>query len=367
MISRAPRPGHSDSRTSRFRTSIASVVAAASVVALVAAGCGSAVRVNAITVAGTSISRTDFQRDISALSASSKLKALDKQVASQGGSAANRLFDDKGKATRVLTTSWLNRIANEIVVDHEFRNLHLKITSTDASEGKKQFAQLFSTSNAAGDPVVAQFPKWFQDQEDAREARLVAVTTVLDSKAKITDAQMRAFYDQNAASLCPSGITVSHILLKTLAQAQAVEAQLRAGAKFATLAKEKSTDTGSAANGGSLGCFATGQYVAEFENATLKAKLNVPTAPVHSQFGYHVILTTKFVPPPFESLKAQIRQQLLSQLGLVQKFVAAGLKKANVHVDPLYGTWNTKTLVVVAPKVPAVRNSRNATTTTPTT
>ncbi len=324
-------------------------------------------RANAITVDGTSISRNDFQHDLSALSASSKLKALDKSVASQGGSAANRLFDDKGKATRVLTTSWLNRIANQLVVDHEFRDLHLKITATDQSEGKKQFAQLFATRSATGDPVVAQFPKWFQTQEDAREARLVAVTTVLDAKATITDAQERAFYKQNAASLCPSGITVSHILLKTLPEAQAVEAQLAAGAKFATVAKAKSTDTGSAKNGGSLGCFATGQFVAEFENATLKAKLNVPTAPVHSQFGYHVILTTKFVPPSFESLKARIRQQLLSQLNLVQKFVAAGLKKAKVHVDPLYGTWSTKTFAVVPPKVPAVRSSRNATTTTPTT
>jgi hypothetical protein len=356
----------------RAGVAVSSVVAAAVVVGLVATGCGStgssvasAIRANVITVDGTSISRKDFEHDISALSASSKLKALDAQVASSG-SGAVRLFDGTGHATRVLTTSWLNRLANQIVVDHEFRDLHLTISATDTKEGKAQFAQLFATSTATGDPIVAQFPQWFQDQEDARESRLVAVTTVLDARQPITQAQMLAFYKQNVGSLCASGITVSHILVKTLPEAQAVEAQLVAGANFAALAKTKSIDTTSAKNGGSLGCFATGEFVAEFEAGVKKAKLNVPTAPVHSQFGYHVILTSKFVPPTFESLIPQIRQQLLSQLNLVQKFVAAGLKKAKVHVDPLYGTWNTQTFQVVAPKVPAVRDSRNAPT-TPTT
>jgi hypothetical protein len=366
MIYRTSHPGHR-----RLRTSMWSVVAAATVVALAAAGCGSngvasAVRANVITVDGTSISRKDFEHDISALSSSSKLKALDTQVASQGGgSAANRLFDNTGKATRVLTTSWLNRIANQIVVDHEFRDLHLTLSASDTTEGKLQFAQLFATSTAKGDPIVAQFPQWFQNQEDAREARLVAVTTLLDSKATFTQAQMLAFYKQNVGSLCASGVTVSHILVKTLPEAQAIETQLAAGAKFTTLAKTKSIDTGSASAGGSLGCD-TGQFVAEFEAGVKAAKVGVPTAPVKSQYGYHVILTAKFVPPSFESLIPQIRQQLLSQLNLVQKFVAAGLKKAKVHVDPLYGTWNTKTYSVVAPAVPAVRNSRNAPT-TPTT
>ena len=177
---------------------------------------------------------------------------------------------------------------------------------------------------------------------------------------------MLDFYKKNVASLCPTGINVAHILVKTLPEAQAVEAQLAGGAKFADVAKAKSIDTGSAKQGGSLGCFATGQFVAVFEKATKAAKIGVPTAPVHSQFGYHVILTTKYVPPTFAALQPQIRQQLVQQLNLVQKFVSAGLSKATVHVDPAYGTWDAKTYRVNPPTVPAVRNSRN-TTPTPTT
>ena len=213
---------------------------------------------------------------------------------------------------------------------------------------------------------MAKFPKWFREQEKEREGRLVALTHSLDARHPITEAKMRAFYDKNVGNLCPSGFNVAHILVKTLAQAQALEAQLTTGADFATLARTASTDTGSATKGGDLGCFTAGQYVAPFEAAVKKAKVGVPTAPVKSEFGYHIILTTKYVPPEFTAVKAEIRTELLKEANHLGAFVTARLKKAKVHVDPLYGTWNKKDRKIVAPKVPKVRDSRNATT-TPTT
>jgi foldase protein PrsA len=340
-------------------------VAAVAVAALVGAGCGSTAastaRANAITVNGTSISRKEFQHDISALESNKDLIALDKSVAAQG-SASSRLFDSAGNATRVLTTSWMNRLANQIIVDREYKRLKLTASAADRSEAASQFAALFSTQSANGTDLVKKFPKWFIDQENAREARLVALTRHLDAKVPITDADLLKYYNANVGSLCPSGISVSHILVKTLKEAQTVEGQLAAGADFATLAQAVSTDTGSGAQGGKLGCFATGQYVPEFEQATLKAKAGVPTAPVKSQFGYHVILTEKFVPPTFESVKGEVRQAILKEKNSLSKFVSSNLKKADVTVNPVYGTWSAKDSKVVAPKVPAVRDSRSTTT-----
>jgi hypothetical protein len=355
-------------RLGRARPGV-SVVGAVVVCAAVVAGCASArarladaLHADAITVDGTSITQRDLRHDVTALASSSKLIALDEQVAAQG-SASQRLFDPQGQPTRILTTSWLNRLANQIVIDHEFARLHLTVTASDRSEGESQFAQLFATSSASGAPVVAQFPKWFRDQEKEREARLVAVTRALDAQHPITRAQMLDFYRKNVGNLCPSGLNVAHILVKTLPEAQAIEAQLAAGAPFAGLARTKSIDTVSAQRGGSLACLATGQFVAAFEQAALKAKVGVPTAPVHTQFGYHIILTTKYAPPKFESVQTEIRQAMLKDAQVVSKFVHARLLKANVRVDPLYGTWSRADARVLAPKVPAVRNSRNATTT----
>jgi parvulin-like peptidyl-prolyl isomerase len=358
-------------RPVRVRAGAAVLLAAALAVALSACGStgvASAVRVNAITVDGTSISRKSFEHDISALASNPKLKALDQSVASQG-STSSRLFSESGQPTRSLTTSWLNRLVNQIVVDREFKSMHLKVTAADVNEGKAQFVRLFATQSDNGSALVKAFPAWFVNQEDAREARLVAVTRVLDAKHPITKAEEQDYYNKNVSSLCPSGFDVAHILVKTQAEAQAIETQLAGGASFATLAQQKSIDTGSAKSGGSLGCLSNGEFVTEFQNAAQAATVNVPTAPVHSQFGWHIILKTKYVPPSFQSLEPQIRQQILSAKNLLQEFVAAGLKHASVHVDPVYGTWNAKTFRVEAPTVPSVRNSRHApsTSTTPTT
>jgi hypothetical protein len=352
-------------RPGRARAGAGVLVAAA--LALLLSSCGSTtvasvVRVNAVTVDGTAISRKSFEHDISALAANTKLKALDQSVASQG-SSSTRLFDETGHPTRNLTTSWLNRLVNQVVVDREFKSMHLKVTATDVTEGKSQFAQLFASQSDDGTALVKAFPPWFQNQEDAREARLVAVTTVLDAKHPITQAQEHDFYTKNVGSLCPSGFSVAHILVKTQAEAQAIETQLSQGVAFGALAKQKSTDTGSAKNGGALGCLSANEFVAEFQTAAEAATVNVPTQPVQSQFGWHVILKTKYVAPSFASLEPQIRQQILQQENLLQQFVSAGLKKATVHVDPVYGTWNPKTFRVDAPKVPSVRDSRNGSST----
>jgi foldase protein PrsA len=368
MTLRSLRVGRSRARVRPgARPGVAGIGVVATLAVAALASCGSssvasAVRANAVTVDGTSISRRDFQHDISALAANKKFVALDKQVAAQG-SASQRLFDSSGKATRVLTTSWMNRLVNQIIVDREVKRLHLQISADDRTQGESQFAALFSTQSVQGTDIVVQFPKWFRDQEKEREARLIALTHSLDARHPIAESAMLAFYTKNVGSLCPSGFEVAHILVKTLAQAQALETQLGAGGDFATLAKTASIDTGSAAKGGSLGCFATGQYVAAFEAGVAKAKVGVPTAPVKSEFGYHIILKTKYVPPTFEAVKAEIRQELLKEANNLGAFVKAGLKKAKVHVDPLYGTWSTKDNKVNAPKVPEVRNSRNAPTT----
>ena len=69
--------------------------------------------------------------------------------------------------------------------------------------------------------------------------------------------------------------------------------KLNDGEDFATLAKENSDDTGSAANGGDLGYFNKGEMVKEFEDAAYNLKVNEYTKePVKTTYGYHIILKT---------------------------------------------------------------------------
>ncbi len=100
-----------------------------------------------------------------------------------------------------------------------------------------------------------------------------------------------------------------HILVATEEEAKEIEAELKKGADFATLAKEKSKDPSGAANGGDLGYFTKDQMVPEFAEAAFKLDKGQISDPVHTQFGWHIIKVedkrTKPT-PTFEEVKPQL-------------------------------------------------------------
>jgi len=95
-------------------------------------------------------------------------------------------------------------------------------------------------------------------------------------------------------------VKASHILInrygtddaKNLAEAEQVYNQLKSGASFEQLAKEKSGDRSNSDKGGDLGWFSKGMMVPEFEKACFDAKVGEITKPVKTSFGYHIIKVT---------------------------------------------------------------------------
>jgi parvulin-like peptidyl-prolyl isomerase len=80
-----------------------------------------------------------------------------------------------------------------------------------------------------------------------------------------------------------------HILVSDEAIALATIDRIKAGEDFGALAKEISQDTGSGTLGGDLGWFGKGQMVAPFEQAAFSLEPGVISAPVKSDFGWHII------------------------------------------------------------------------------
>jgi peptidyl-prolyl cis-trans isomerase C len=131
----------------------------------------------------------------------------------------------------------------------------------------------------------------------------------------VTEEAVRAKYDEFVADFVPADeIRASHILVKTQEEADAIKTELDGGADFATIAKEKSIDPG-AANGGDLGFFGKGMMVAPFEQAAFAlTDIGQVSAPVESQFGWHIIKLEerrKSAPPAIEQVGGQLQQQLL--------------------------------------------------------
>ncbi|MEZ5773658.1 MAG: peptidylprolyl isomerase [Hyphomicrobiaceae bacterium] len=106
----------------------------------------------------------------------------------------------------------------------------------------------------------------------------------------VTEAGAKAIYDEQIAKVPPQEEAhARHILVKTKEEALEVLELIRRGDDFADVAKEKSQDPGSGANGGDLGYFGRGQMVKPFDEAVFSMKPGDISEPVESQFGWHVI------------------------------------------------------------------------------
>lgn len=147
-----------------------------------------------------------------------------------------------------------------------------------------------------------------------RRGYLSAATLERVAKPEPTEDELRAVYDAafGSGDSPKTEYSAAHILVATEDEAKAVAEELAGGADFAALAAEKSTDN-SAANGGDLGWFTAEMMVEPFAKAVEALEPGQVSAPVQSQFGWHVIHlneTREQTPPEFE----QIREQLATQV-----------------------------------------------------
>ncbi|MEV8467992.1 peptidylprolyl isomerase [Fluviibacterium sp. DFM31] len=107
--------------------------------------------------------------------------------------------------------------------------------------------------------------------------------------AAVTPEAIQAAYDETYLGQdAGNEYSAAHILVESEEEARALIAQLNDGADFAALAAEHSTGP-SGPNGGDLGWFAEGAMVKPFEDAVLALEAGQVSAPVETQFGWHVI------------------------------------------------------------------------------
>lgn len=132
----------------------------------------------------------------------------------------------------------------------------------------------------------------------------------------ITDEDIQAEYDRQAAIAPPLQYKARHILVESQGEASAIIGELDGGADFESLARERSTGP-SGPNGGDLGWFSPNQMVAPFSNAVQSLDNGAYTSePVQTDFGWHVILredTRESEAPPLESVRDTIRQSIQQQ------------------------------------------------------
>jgi len=155
----------------------------------------------------------------------------------------------------------------------------------------------------------------------------------------IADSTIEALYSEMVADMEPTPeFNASHILVETEEEALALIAALADGKDFAELAMEKSTGP-SGPGGGDLGWFGLGMMVPEFENAVTGLQAGEVSAPVQTQFGWHVVKLDDFRETPvpgLSDLRPQIMEQLRQQA--VQTEIEAMTETADIvrveDIDP---------------------------------
>lgn len=163
------------------------------------------------------------------------------------------------------------------------------------------------------------------------------------ASAQITDDLLQEEYQKTVSALSGEEIRVSHILVETEEEALEIVGLItEETAAFEDLARERSKDPGSGANGGDLGWARKGMFVPSFEEAAFNLQVNTFTdTPVQSQFGWHIIWVKEkrpLTPPPFEQVERQLRDQLIqtrAQAIVDEAIGAADVQRFDLNGDPL--------------------------------
>jgi peptidyl-prolyl cis-trans isomerase C len=174
-------------------------------------------------------------------------------------------------------------------------------------------ADIIMVTQAADKKNLADNPDFKRRLAFLRSKLLMGYELQEEAKTALTDEALKQTYDEAVKSMSgQEEVRARHILVEGEDEAKAILEQLKGGADFAKLAKEKSKDPG-AAEGGDLGYFTKDQMVPEFADVAFKMYPGQLSNPVKTQFGWHVIkVEDKRIkqPPEFEKVKDQIEAYL---------------------------------------------------------
>jgi len=297
-------------RTSRFATALA----ATCLLGLTACGSVSSSS-DAFSVNGTGYAEADFNKLSEVLISAGQFTAINGKIKAEDAIVVMR--------TLIRYEAFLQFIEEK----------NVKILEADKTEVLK---------NANADEKFPTYPKELQDV--LVNFNIADVTLRKMTPPAIGD--LEKLYTDSPASA--GVLCLSHILVKTEAEAKTVLADLKSGAKFADVAAKKSIEPGADKSGGSLAngdqpCQALANLQTSFDKdfmiGAVAAKPGVPTGPVKSSFGYHVILSA-----PFADVKDSVATVVAENPGTT--LLAGYMSKTDIKVNSTYGVWNGATATI---------------------
>ena len=299
--------------------------------AVLASGCGSST--SPASVNGESIDGGEFLDQLGQLS---KLN---------GG-------NDKSVTTDMSTDLLTQRIVAALISD-EIERLGIEISEAEIESIRAELETSLADRAEAGeatDVISKSFIAYAARVEAEQSALIARITDTADPW--FGDAEVSSYYDFVKESKY-TNYCVHHILVDAEADANTIVSQLDNGADFSQIAKDRSTDTASATNGGDLGCQAKGAFVPEFEDAALKTAAGDTVGPVKSTFGFHIIRVDREY--GLQPLDDGLREEIAATLATQDGWLLWKIHSSKIDVNKKYGSWSNDSTSVVPPADPTVK------------
>ncbi|MGG7622233.1 foldase protein PrsA [Bacillus coreaensis] len=204
-------------------------------------------------------------------------------------------------------------ITNKLI-ELEADKQKITVSDEEVEEELATLSESYGGETALEEAVVATG----MTMDDVREDIINYIKTekLLEPRIEITDEELQTYFDENKDTFATAEqVQASHILVADEATANEVKSKLDAGEDFSELAKEYSTDTTTAESGGDLGYFSSGDMVAEFEEVAFALGVDEISAPVKTEYGYHIIKVVDHQEAKeanFEDSKGEISDTLMN-------------------------------------------------------
>jgi foldase protein PrsA len=245
-------------------------------------------------------------------------------------------------------TEILGGLIRQQVIDDALADRGIEVTDANRKAARQEIdAQLKSQQSSKVDPALVDWAV------DTRASQLALTGAVSKTDPADREKALRDAYEQlkgDYAQVC-----LSAVFTTSEADARAVKARLDAGDDIATVAKEDSTESQSAANEGNIGC-GTVTQAAQFVGSSLTADAEngdiigpAQTNAVEGQ-SWIVARVDSMQVQTFDQLRAQLEQTVPNaDQSALQRTMRVLMRRADVTVTSKYGTWDPKAGTVVPP------------------
>ncbi|MDQ1431826.1 MAG: foldase protein PrsA, partial [Actinomycetota bacterium] len=308
----------------------------------------------AATVNGTAVSTHDLVEELNAIQANQDfIDSLQTGAAGASGTPSGGgitvVGSTPGSFDAAFVAQVLLRQIDYSMIHSEVVKRHVVIDDACRVQARNDALLNLGQQNAdAGEQLLKKFPQRYQDVLIQRNADVIALEGALSGQQCGKGVDAAGYYDTHPddfTKLCLSVIAVTD-----QATADAVVAQARGGADFATLARQVSTDTETKDLGGDIGCRLPSAFNPTVSSLLQAGKTGEVLDPIPGQGGISVVKITDRQLAPLDEVRTQAEELATANAG--QSFgtwLRQARADAKVTIDSRYGTFDPANFVINPP------------------